>query len=321
MSRATEASQRGATWILERLQADGSLRGAADLSAYYKAPAALQWSGHGREARLVLACVRERYLSEAGDLDGAGVPWFNQYRIYPHAWLAVAAAECEAPRVQDQLVRFLLTQWNPQSGGFRAREDGVEEIMTTSMAGLACLRAGESAVADGVANWLRRVMDAQPDITTAFYHVWRQDEGLVRGDGSVAYLIDTAKTRQWYFQYGISAAFLAEYSKVTGRRDALALAQRYLRASAHGAADVYRTPQSGKIGWGAAWTHRLTNDPAEADMVDAVIDGLCALQCGDGSWNAEGVYEAAPTSSEAARFDVTAEFVALLAQMGAMTRV
>jgi hypothetical protein len=321
MNRALEACQRGAAWILARCAPDGTLHGASDLSAYYKTPAALQWSGHPHEARQVLATARERFLHEEGDLDGTGVPWFAQYRIYPHAWLACAAAEGDAPRVQDQLVRFLVTQWNPESGGFRAREDGSEEIMTTSMAGLACLRAGESAVADGVVNWLRRVMEEQPDITTALYHVWRSDEGLVRGDGSVAYLIDTAKPRQWYFQYGISAAFLAEYARVTGRSSALALAQQYLRAAAHCAADVFRTPQSGKIGWGAAWTYRLTKDPADADMVDAVVDGLCALQCGDGSWNAEGVYEATPTSSEAARFDVTAEFVALLAQMGAMTRV
>ena len=56
-------------------------------------------------------------------------------------------------------------------------------------------------------------------------------------------------------------------------------------------------------------------------LVDAVVEGLCALQCGDGSWNAEGVYEAKPEGTAETRLDVTAEFVALLSQMKAVSDV
>ena len=49
--------------------------------------------------------------------------------------------------------------------------------------------------------------------------------------------------------------------------------------------------------------------------------GQRAMQCGDGSWNAEGVYEAKPEATEESRLDVTSEFVALLSQMKAVSDV
>jgi len=189
--------------------------------------------------------------------------------------------------------------------------------MTTSMAGIACLRNGRSDIAHGVRKWLETVIDAQPDLQRGFYHAYRPGSGLVPGDGSVGYLVDATKPRQWYFQYGLSAAFLADYSRVTGDTTAVDLARRYLHASRWCYEDVYRTPQSGKIGWGAAWTWTLTRDPADLALVNAVVDGLSALQCGDGSWNAEGVYQASPEAAVESRLDVTAEFVALLSQMEA----
>jgi DUF1680 family protein len=134
----------------------------------------------------------------------------------------------------------------------------------------------------------------------------------------VEFRVDASRPRQWYFQYGIAAALLAALARDTRDMRWLALAQRYLRASAHCHDDRYRTPQSGKIGWGAAWTHALSGDPEDAALVTAVVEGLAALQGGDGSWNGEGVYDRQPKPDTAvARLDVSAEFVALLSIMGA----
>jgi hypothetical protein len=321
MNAAHTAAAQGAAWLLSRLNPDGSLRGANNLSAYYKVPCALQWNGHAAEATRVLRYVQRKFLVASGDLDGTGVAWIEQYRIYPHAWLCCAAAEAGETQLVNQLVRFLLSWRNASSGGFRARLDGSEEIMTTSMAALACLRAGLVDVARGVAGWLGRILEAQPDLARGLYHVWHPETGLVRGDGSAAYLVDVAQPRQWYFLYGISAAFLAEYSRTTGDAAALELGRAYLRASKHCFEDRYSTPQSGKLGWGAAWVYLRTRDREDQAIVNAVVEGLRALQCGDGTWNAQGVYEANPGPEDDSRFDVTAEFVALLAQMGATERV
>jgi hypothetical protein len=317
MTQAEEAAAKGASWLLQHLEADGSFRGSPNLSAYYKAPCALAWSGHVDEARRVLAFVKSRFACPDGDLDGSGVPWLEQFRIYPHAWLACGAVELGDAAFSSALTGFLAAAWNRESGGFRARQDGTEEIMTTAMAGIACLRAGRVDIARGVASWLEGIWAAQPDVHRGLYHAYKPGEGLLQGDGSVFYLVDATQPRQWYFQYGISAAFLADYSRRTGHRAAVELARQYLHASRWCYTDVYRTPQSGKIGWGAAWTWELTRDPNDRKLVDAVVEGLTALQCGDGSWNSEGVYEAKPEASAESRMDVTAEFVALLSQMKA----
>ncbi|MCZ2149217.1 MAG: hypothetical protein LC126_15765 [Bryobacterales bacterium] len=308
-------AERGAQWLLAMLEPDGSFRGATALDAYYKGPCALWFSGHRAEAGRLLDFAAKRFLGPAGDLDGTGVPWYDRFRIYPHSWLAWAALEMDRRDIAEPLVRFLLTRWNAESGGFLADAEGAEEIMTTSMAGLACLRAGHTEAARGVAGWLDRVMREQPDLHRGLLHVRKPGIGLTGGDGSVWFIVDAAKPRQWYFQYGISAAFLADFSKRIGEARWLDLARAYLHASAHCYEDRYRTPQSGKIGWGAAWTYALSGREEDRALADAVLDGLCALQCGDGSWNAEGVYEAQPAKDPVARIDVTSEFVALLSLM------
>lgn len=313
--KAREAAARGADWLLRLVEEDGSLRGAKALDAYYKAPCALVFSGHRAEGARVLEYVAGRFLQAGGDLDGTGVGWYDRFRTYPHSWLTWGAAELGRADMAGALARFLLSRRNAESGGFRADDEGTEEIMTTSMAGLACLKAGEVDAARGAARWLRDTMAMQPDLKRGLVHVRKPGVGLTEGDGSVWYLVNAAELRQWYFQYGISAALLAALEKTTGEQDWVKLARDYLHASVHCREDRYSTPQSGKIGWGAAWTYGLTGAEEDRALVAAVVDGLCALQCGDGSWNAQGVYEETPADAAVARMDVTAEFVALLSLM------
>lgn len=313
---AGECAQRGARWLLALLEADGSLRGATALDAYYKGPCALAFAGYREDAGRLLDFAGRRFLRPDGDLDGTGVAWYERFRIYPHAWLLWGAAELGRKEMAESLTGFLAGHRNPETGGFRADADGTEEIMTTSLAGLAMLRAGRVEFARDAGAWLERVLEAQPDLSRGLTHVWKPGVGLNEGDGSVWFRANAAEPRQWYFQYGISAALLADLARVTGEARWLDLARRYLHASAHCHEDRYRTPQSGKIGWGAAWTEALSRRPEDAALVDAVIEGLAALQGGDGSWNAEGVYDAQPAADNAVgRIDVTSEFVALLSMM------
>lgn len=314
-AKARTAAARGVQWLLALLEPDGSLRGATALDAYYKGPCAFQFSGHHAEALRLLDYVAARYLQPNGDLDGSGVPWYDRFRIYPHAWLTWGAIALGRHEIAQQLSSFLLSRHNPDSGGFLADDQGTEEIMTTSMAALACLLAGHRDAARGAARWLEQTMREQPDLTRGLLHVRKPGIGLTEGDGSVWYIVNAKELRQWYFQYGLSAAFLTAFHKATGEPEWLALAREYLHASRHCREDRYRTPQCGKIGWGAAWAYSFTSQPDDYALTEAVVDGLGALQCGDGSWNSEGVYEAQPSASPVARIDVTSEFVALLSLM------
>jgi hypothetical protein len=297
------SAEQGAKWLLELLEPDGSFRGATALDAYYKGPCSLAFAGYRAEAERLIDYAAQRFSLPGGDLDGTGVSWYERFRTYPHSWLLWGAVELERTEFATSLAGFLEGRVNPDTGGFRADAEGTEEIMTTSMAGLALLRFGRVDLARGAAVWLERVFHAQPDLKRGLLHTWKPGAGLTEG-------IDASQPRQWYFQYGISAALLADLARVTDESRWLDLARNYLHASAYCHEDRYSTPQSGKIGWGAAWA-------GEVALVDAVAAGLGALQGADGSWNAEGVYDAHPKADNAvARIDVTSEFVALLSLMG-----
>jgi hypothetical protein len=316
----SSSAQRGARWLISLLQPDGSLKGAGSLNDYYKAPFGLIVTGHNAEAERVLDYVARTFLREDGDLDGKGVPWFDTFRIYPHAWLTVAAMMRGRFEMAHSILRVLLACHDEKSGGFCGTAEGLQhrrgpqEVMSTSIAGLACLWIGRLDIALRTGQWLQNLYDAQPDLARGLYFVW-ENSGLVTRfpeSEAISFLVDASKTFQWYFQYGISAAFLACLSGATRDRKWLELAQKFLRASKACQEDVYCQPTSGKIGWGAAWTHRLSHDPEGRKIAAAVADGLHALQSEEGWWSALGVYEHQAATKIEPNIDVTNEFVGLL---------
>ncbi len=321
--QAWDSAGRAAKWLLALLEADGSLRGGTDLRAYYKTPCALLANGYVREADLVLDYIERRYMKADGDdLEGSGVPWFASYRTYLHSWICCAAMMRGRFELARHMSGVIATYHNPSSGGFFADEARtVEEVMTTSMAGVACLWAGKGDLAEAAGNWLRSLWLAQPDLRRGLYTSWRRNELVTQFSEAEAggCLVDASKARQYYFQYGISAALLASLAGSSGDMAWLDLARKFLHASAHCGPDRYQTPQSGKIGWGAAWTFRLSRHPADFELSATVAHGLCALQNGDGSWLATGVYGGESANADSVTIDVTAEFAILQSHMGLVT--
>jgi hypothetical protein len=312
-----DLASRGCDWLLDLLTLQGELQGGADLRAYYKTPSAFLAHGLPNEAHLLLDYVEAKHLLPNGDLDATGVPWISSYRTYPHSWLCCAAMSAGRFALARQLSGFIASYHNPASGGFFADEARThEEIMTTAMAGLACLWAGHRSLATAAGNWLGNLYRAQPDLSRGLYTTWRN--GLVTeydADQAASFLVDATKPRQYYFQYGIAAVLLSSLAAATGEARWLELARNFLGATQHLGPDRYQTPQSGKVGWGAAWTYRLSRDPAELELVEAVTAGLAALQNDDGSWLATGEYGGSQAPADSATIDVTSELAALLSYM------
>jgi len=318
------AAERGAQWMLARQQRDGSFQGASGLDDYYKAPIGLIHTGHILEADRLLDFVAKRYLKEDGDLEGHDLSWFESYRIYAHAWITIAAIMRGRFEVAHSMLGFLKSYHDEVTGGFfvtregRDKRSGHQEMMSTSVAALACLWAGQLDIAERTGKWLARIYAAQPDLSRGLYHVWDSEKGLVMEfpqESAISYLVDASQTGQWYFQYGISAAFLSCLSGATRESKWLGLAQEFLRASKHCREDVYLQPTSGKIGWGAAWTYRLSRDPEDRQMAKAVGEGLQALQHQDGAWSSVDPYDPATDKNHEPSLAVTGEFVTLLGSM------
>ncbi|BDC53015.1 hypothetical protein F183_A53300 [Bryobacterales bacterium F-183] len=312
---AWTSARRAAEWLRALLDPKlGVLQGGSDLRAYYKTAAAFQANGMVHEANAVLHAIERDFLRPGGDLDGSGVPWYSIYRTYPHSWICCAAMQQGRFDLAYRLREFIETFHNPFSGGFYAGETrDVEEVMTTSMAGLACLWSGKVDTALAAGGWLKTLWEAQPDIKKGLYTSWKNGALVTAFDEAEAggALVDVSKPRQYYFQYGISAALLVSLYGATADRTWLDLAQRFLHASQYCGPDRYATPQSGKIGWGAAWVSRVSADPADRILSREVSKGLCALQNGDGSWLATGVYGGDTAEADSVTIDVTAEFATL----------
>jgi len=317
-------ARRGAKWILALQQRDGSLRDTECLEAYYKAPFGLVVAGYNLQAERMLDYIENTFLQSDGDLDGRGVEWWEQFRTYPHAWLTIAALMRGRFRIVHSLLRILLAYHDEPSGGFFTSTEssklraGHQEIMTTSLAGLACLWAGRVDVATRAGGWLHRIWEAQPDASKGLYQAWDTRTGLITefpASEAKSYFVDALQPAQWYFQYGISAAFLSALAASTQANQWLELAHNFLYASKYCREDVYRRPASGKIGWGAAWCYRLSGDAADREICLAVIEGLGDLQNNDGSWSATGVRRDKSAPGSVADIDVTAEFTGLLGAM------
>jgi hypothetical protein len=182
--------------------------------------------------------------------------------------------------------------------------------MSSSMTGIAALAAGEQTIADGVARFLRRVLDAQPEPERMLCHVYIPERGVVTQfapEEAAFYAIYADRPRQAYFQFGIGAAFFARYFLATRDPAALDDAARFL-LPAHNACDaMYETAQVGKVAWGAALLAGCIDDPRHRALAERASGALLDQQNPDGSWDNTGGY-----ISEAMRDEVTAEFVSLM---------
>src|SRR5262249_5547905 len=159
-------------------------------------------------AEAVLCHVKRKLLRADGDLDGSGLPWFDTFCIYPHAWLTVAALMRGRFELAYPLLRVLVECHDEKTGGFFGTQPGrrqrrrPQEIMSSSMAALACLWAGRIDVALRTGQWLRRLFEAQPDLGRGLYFVWDSDTGLVTDFPAAQakeYFVNARELAQWYF--------------------------------------------------------------------------------------------------------------------------
>ena len=113
------ARDRAGKYLLTQVRPDGGLgnieRGLAD---FYKAPLALLVCGHGFAAGQILQWVRRHGLLANGDF--APRPEFahGYYHTYYNAWLIMGAHRQGQFDVSQRGTDFLMSTWDPQSGGF-----------------------------------------------------------------------------------------------------------------------------------------------------------------------------------------------------------
>jgi Prenyltransferase and squalene oxidase repeat len=317
-----QAAVRAVKWLLTQQNDDGSMGPVEQgVGAYYKVPYAFSLAGRTVEAGRLLAWVRTNAFTEEGDFGGR-YPRIGPHQTYYHyanSWMVAGVQRLGQFDLAFRGVDFLLTMQHPQCGGFLAEGpdahlSGEQDLMSTSVAGLACLYTGRVAEATAVGDHLVRVWGKQPVPSSRLYFSLRNGEDLVTDfpeEEAPQRVIDTKKDGQWYLIPGLATAFLVRLWMATGNREYLAAAHEYTEFCDLCAQDRYTTLMSGAFGWGAALLYQATGNANHQRIAAAVADYVVSTQNEDGTWGAGGLGE----EYTYLIMDATAEFAVMLVEI------
>ncbi|MFZ5769357.1 MAG: hypothetical protein ACOY3F_11815 [Bacillota bacterium] len=181
------------------------------------------------------------------------------------------------------------------------------------MAGFALLYVGHVDAAGRAGDFLCRLLSIQPEPKTVLYTMYDlREQRLITTFPqhlAPAFAVDSRELRQYYFQVGIAAAFLAKLFEATGDERYLATAKAYLDFIEGCREDKFATPQSGKLAWGAAYVSRLTHEPRYREIAEEVVRYLCDSQDPVGCW-----CRVSDPAGFPAMMDATNEFAGILAE-------
>lgn len=314
-----KAIDRGIAWLLQQQNPDGSMRPVEQgIGGYYKIPYAFSLTGRVAEGVRLLDWVRENYFAADGDFKGR---WprlgpHGHYYHYANSWMVCGAERLGQFDISRPAAEFLMSLQNDWGGfptaGPSAKAGDSIDLMSTPIAGLACLWVGAVESAQRTGDLLVKMLEEQPMPDERMYFI-RDANGLVVDfpqDEATQHVIDTAKEKQWYFIGGACAAFLVRLCRASGGSGYLKAAQQYIDFCTRCGPDRYSTPQSGKVGWGSALLYGMTGDDKYEKIARAVGDYLVESQQEDGTWRNPAVSEEAYVI-----MDATAEFVVELCEI------
>ena len=323
------SARRGVEWLLAQQTAAGNWRQLETevYDAYYKGSWALASAGHLDAAHRLLTHVQRTFLAPDGDLEPRLSPLHTVIaRHYCSAYAVLGAQKLDRYEIAAPAMRFLLSQQDPDHGGFysvktqpgeRLRSDS----MSTSMAGVACLAAGQTGAAVRAGDCLLRMVEMQPAPEERFYTTLDAEGRLITEfapEMTEWRVVQTGEPKQRWFAVGLPFVFAILLRDATGEERFARLADELFAFQSRGA-DPWDVPSSGKAGWGCSILYRNTGELKYREIALRVARQIMGYQTPAGYFLI-GPSPAGP--SEPAVFapfiyDVTAEFVLWLTLISA----
>lgn len=311
----------GLKWVLTQQDPDGSIRpGEHGLNTFHKVPYALAITGQMERGTRLCAWVHQNCLDEDGDFTARTHregPLSSFYH-YANSWLIMGAHRLGQYGISLRAVDFLATLQHPNGGfltlGPESSLDGMQDIMTSALAGLALLTAGRVSEAENVADFLTSMYDRQPKIGSQMLFVQQKGDRLVNEwpeDQAPAFALTLKAPGQWYFVPGLAGGFLAKLYDVTGNPDHLRVAQSYIQFADSSGSDRYEGPNAWWFGWGAAMVYASMGVATYRRIVETVCENMVADQMSNGCWAAGSMGYEPP----APIVDGTAEAIVCLQEM------
>ena len=240
---AATAAERGAAWLDERIDADGSIGGSDAPGLYFKVPAALALNGRAGAAQRVLGWIAKHLLAADGSLKLAGaVERDRPVNSYDRGWLAWGAALCERYDLQQALADDLTAYQDRRTGGFwdsaaaRSAQEGLQGAMTAGMAGLGLLAAGRVEPARQAARFLDELWEGQAGPDDGFdanrqvpidWHGRQEGAPPFYRERTSRHYVDLHGVAQRPARFGPAIALLVRLHRLSGERVHLACARRY----------------------------------------------------------------------------------------------
>ena len=312
-----QAKQRAVSWLLERVDPDGSLRPADHSIHYYRVPWSLAVSGRTAEASRCLDWVCRHLLDAQGDIGPthrSGAPFEALWYGYPNTNWLMAAVLLQRWDIIRLMADFLEDLQDDDSGGTLNGPGPVADqqpmdLLTACQTGMSLLAAGriEAAVRSG--QFVTSVWQAQPDPSTLFFR-YRVGQGVVTDltdvpeDQRLLYVVDSQAEKQLFYMPGVAAACLGRLYQATGDQAWLDTADEYQQFAMDQTDKQFDVPQVCKTGWGASILYQITGEPVYRDWALRVGQYYIDTQRDDGTWVAPGHEDNEPITTE-----VVAEFI------------
>jgi hypothetical protein len=315
------SARRGVEWLLDQQTASGSWRQVERevYDAYYKGSWSLASAGHLDAAHRLLTHVQRTFLAFDGDFEPRHSPLHTVIaRYYCSAYAVLGAQKLDRYEIAAPAMRFLLSQQDPDHGGFysvktqpgeRLRSDS----MSTSMCGVACLAAGQMAGAVRAGDFLLRMAEMQPAPDERFYTTLDEQGRLITEfapEMTEWRVVQASAAQQRWFAVGLPFAFAILLRDATGEKRFSRLADELFAFQSRGA-EPWDVPSSGKAGWACSILYRNTGELRYREIALRVARQIMGYQTPAGYFllGATSAGASEPLTFAPFIYDVTAEFV------------
>jgi hypothetical protein len=248
-----------------------------------------------------------------GDFLPRAKPWHKRvHYLYANAYFVLGGVAASRYQIVAPAVDFILSQQNPLHGGFYSQrtapgEQAQCDTMSAGAAGVACLASGHVDAARRTADFIRLLVDLQPDPERRFFTTLEADGRLlidVEEDEAFARIVDTRLPDQCWYAVGLPFAFLVLLTEATGDAQYRELAQWLFNFQVR-CVNPWEGGSSGKAGWGCSMLYRITGEERYREIALQVARFILSLQDADGGW---ATYRDPDEGLTNTAMDVSAEF-------------
>lgn len=289
-----EVRDRGAQWLLNHMNDDGSLGNPEEGFRFYRAPWTFTQVGATDAAAAICGWIRREMYTTDGDFRGPFRVFKDAY-AYRNATLIVGAHMAGQYDLSLGALQFLKSWQDPVSGGFPndLLEDGRRsdnmDIPYACGPGFAFIATGELERARAVYRFLKAIYDAQPELPDRFYYAWSQSKQTIiteyPEEQRFWYIVENQLPigQRWTIG-GIAAGFLCRLYLADPDPAYIELARKYQAFSMSATERQFEFAQVCKSSWGSSLLYQITGESEYEEWTYRMGDWYTETQKEDGQW-------------------------------------